>query len=251
VIASVAVSQSTSTVTSERALKAVRASFLGGLGPDIVRRLLEGAHLEPRPAQSMLLGVGGDTSCFIVVEGLARVYLRSVDGRQTTARYASVGEVVGLPALLVSDMEIEVSALTDVAVLRLDSDRFEQVAAAEAALGWACAKYIATQLAESNDTLGADIFQPIRARIARHLLDLAQPHPSLGLVVRVGHQYIANSIGSVREVVSRELRALARDGLIEQVSVGIRLVDPPGIKSVASAGRAAASASQIPRRASS
>ena len=60
-----------------------------------------------------------------------------------------------------------------------------------------------------------NMFLPVQARVARHLIDLASLQDDV-LVVTAGHQEIADAIGSVREVVSRALgadvmRASSRD----------------------------------------
>jgi CRP-like cAMP-binding protein len=115
-------------------------------------------------------------------------------------------------------------ALTDVSLIRVSTGRFRALAQRDASLAWATARHLAHQIASAHDTLGADIFLPVRARIARHLLDLAERDAD-GLIVRARHQHIANAIGSVREVVSREMKRFAIEGLIERVPVGTRLID--------------------------
>ena len=215
--------------------EAWKSSFLGAIGIPSEQLLLD-ARLTTHAAYSPLLRTRSTPSISLVVDGLARVFLRSADGRQTTARYATKGEIVGLPALLVASMEIEVEALTDVTVVILNGERFSRLASCDATTAWATAKYVARQLAESNVTLGADIFQPVRARIARHLLDLADPDEP-GLVVRVSHQRIADSIGSVREVVSREIRALDKVGALRRDSDVLVLSDPEHLHALALGGR--------------
>jgi CRP-like cAMP-binding protein len=65
----------------------------------------------------------------------------------------------------------------------------------------------------------------MRQRVARHLLDLAV-RESEGLVVYASHQNIADAIGSVREVVSRVLRELRADGLVDRAGERIILRRP-------------------------
>jgi CRP/FNR family transcriptional regulator len=58
----------------------------------------------------------------------------------------------------------------------------------------------------------------VRARLARFLLSQGQPpegEPPPGVHVRWTHHEIANQIGTVREVVSRTMRAFVKDGLIK------------------------------------
>jgi DNA-binding Lrp family transcriptional regulator len=44
------------------------------------------------------------------------------------------------------------------------------------------------------------------------------------VVIRATHEDLANAIGSVREVVTRAVDDLQRDGIIEGVSAGIRVL---------------------------
>ena len=74
------------------------------------------------------------------------------------------------------------------------------------------------------------MFQPLRARVARHLLDLSV-RESRGLVVHVTQDDLAHSVGSVREVIARALKSLDDDGLIERAPRTIRLLDPCGAPS--------------------
>lgn len=216
--------------------KAWTRSFLADL-PEVAARLLEGTSVDVVPAGSPVLR-GGDPShqtVVLVVDGLVRVFLRGHDGRQATARYAAEGEIVGLPPLLAETMPISVDAVTDVRLVRLPTERFKAMAARDAALAWATARYLALQLSAGNETLGADIFLPIRSRVARHLLDLSQREPA-GLVVRVRHQHIADAIGSRREVVSREMKRLQTAGLVVRLDDGVLIADPAELHRIASGG---------------
>jgi len=219
---------------SEDVRTAWQQSFLGDLPEDLSARLLDGVRVESVSGGEVVLrGEGPELPVFLVVEGLLRVFLRSRDGRQATARYAAESEIIGLPPLLAEGMAVIGEAVTDARLVRLPGKRFKAMASTEAPLAWATARYLALQVATGNDTLSADIFLPVRARVARHLLDLAQEAPA-GLVVRARHQYIADAVGSVREVVSREMKRLAEAGVITRVDEGVLIVDLAGMHRIAS-----------------
>jgi CRP/FNR family transcriptional regulator, cyclic AMP receptor protein len=78
-------------------------------------------------------------------------------------------------------------------------------------------------------------FTTMRQRVARHLLDLASesgqqhssdPESAQELTVLVSQQQLADSVGTVREVVVRVLRELRRDGLVRTERDGIVIIDP-------------------------
>lgn len=211
-------------------------SFLSDLPGHLRSRLLDGSAWQRLdPAELLLSGdaSGARAGIHLILDGLVRVYLRGRDGRQATVRYATHGEVIGLPPVLVVGMTIWAEAVTQVEVVRFSSRRFLSLAACNIELAWPTARYLALQLSSTNDLLAADIFLPVRARIARHLLDLAQREGD-HLVVAARHQHIADAIGSVREVVSREMRRLANEGLIERVADKTVLLDPAMLHRISS-----------------
>lgn len=69
---------------------------------------------------------------------------------------------------------------------------------------------------------------PVRARLISLLLRLARPHPAAGLVVSPPrpHHELAARIGTGREVVSRVLGALQREGLVAPERGGLLLPRP-------------------------
>lgn len=213
---------------TEQADRAWSNCFLAGLPMPISERLLDRSReVRVEPADLMLRrqGPGSDASVYLIVDGLVRIYLVGPDGRQATVRYATDGDVIGLPPLLVSDMDIWAEAVTMVSAVRFSSRRFVALAERHVELAWPTALYVAQQLASTNDVLAADIFLPVRARLARHLLDLAQRHPD-GLLVPARHKHLADAIGSVREVVSREMKRFADEGVVRRIDSGTKLEDP-------------------------
>lgn len=206
---------------------------MAGLPGPLARELLAGTRPETAEPPEVILGGSSRRDLILVIDGLVRLYLRGRDGRQATARYAAHGEIVGLPPLLVDAMPIWGEALTTVRLLRLPGERFKRIAERDVTLAWATARYVAYQLSATNETLSADIFLPVRARVARHLLDMAQREPE-GLVVRARHQHIADAIGTVREVVSREMRRLAEERIIARTGQGTLLLDSAELHRISS-----------------
>ena len=80
---------------SDREVEAALArSFLAGLPPEVTRELqAEGERIDPAAATVYRAGSGPQAA--LVVGGLLRVYLTSLEGRQVTVRYVRHGEVLG------------------------------------------------------------------------------------------------------------------------------------------------------------
>jgi CRP-like cAMP-binding protein len=88
---------------------------------------------------------------------------------------------------------------------------------------------------EIEQMLADGLFLSIRARVARHMMDLAVSHDG-ALVVAEGHQEIAEAIGSVREVVSRTLVQLRDEGVVDRRGGETVLRDPAALHAIAAAG---------------
>ena len=95
-------------------------------------------------------------------------------------------------------------------------------------MAWALAKQMARICYEVVDTLGGNVFGTIDQRVSRHLLDMAVTRPE-GLVVLAEQREVAQSVGSVREVVARSIRALRERGALVRLSKGGLLIVRPDV----------------------
>jgi len=170
----------------------------------------------------------------VVVSGLARVYAISSEGRQATIRYFAAADVFGLPFVVAPELFGEeppvwgVRALTDCHVVQLSPSRFREVVARDAANIWPLCTEMMRTMMVTHDMLTKDVFQPVRARVARHLLDLAERDAGQ-LVVAASQQDIADAVGSVREVVSRAVLWLRDEGFIRRSGRVYVLENPAGL----------------------
>jgi CRP/FNR family transcriptional regulator len=84
------------------------------------------------------------------------------------------------------------------------------------------------------DELSLSFFGSIKARIARHLLDLASSQPESGeLVATITQQQLADAVGSVREVVARALADLRAVGAVAGAEGGITILDASTLDEIA------------------
>lgn len=212
-------------------------SFLESFPSAATVELASAARPEHLPAGTVLhcSGDGPFQALALVVDGLIRAYLRSSDGREVTVRYVGAGEVVGLATVISGAGDHGVQALADTAVVWLATYRLRALAARHAGVAWPLARYLAQQVLIGQELLAEDVFRSVRARVARHLLDLAA-REGAQFVVDTSHRTLADAIGSVREVVARAVRALLDEGLIERAGTRIVLLDPAALHRAASGG---------------
>lgn len=203
--------------------------------PETTRnRLLSGSLLLDVPAGSIVYREADAARVGLVVGGLVRIFLTAVDGRQITVRYARRGAVIGAPTAVGGPVDVSAQALTDTALLMLNVEVIRSEASHDAALAWALAQEVTRRLYEVLEAFGGNVFGSVRARVARHLLDLAAAaQDGTTLIAPVGQQAMADSVGSAREVVTRTLRDLRAAGLVETTRNGIRLLDPDRLGEIA------------------
>jgi len=164
----------------------------------------------------------------VTVRGLLRVYMHTSDGRQVTVRYVRAGGLLGAPALVGGPAPVFVQALTDCAVYFMDVARVKRLAHQDAAVAWVFAEESVHRLYDVLEELAGNTFATVRQRVVRHLLDLAASRPASHgrLVALVSQQDLANSVGSVREVVARVLRELREASFLRTSPGRVEIVDP-------------------------
>jgi CRP/FNR family transcriptional regulator len=203
-----------------------QANFLSALPEDAAERLLaEAIRITVSPG-AVVHREEDTPRVLVVMDGLLRVFLRSADGRQVTVRYARNGDVTGLPLVLGGPGPMSVQAMTTASVAALSVDTLRSMLASDPRVAQACAEELTRQLYRAFEDLSDQAFLSVRRRIIRHLLDLATADRGPHLVARVTQQELADAVGSVREVVTRNLRELREKGLLETSRDEIILLDP-------------------------
>jgi CRP-like cAMP-binding protein len=186
----------------------------------------------------------------VIADGLVRTFIEAENGRRVTIRYSGPGEVVGAPASVAGLGEaasfpawvsttgrngVYGEALRDTLMLSLSPTRFQGLAQTEVSVAAALATSLAYGAVQAEQILADGLFQSVRARVARHLMDLAVRRDG-ELVVAASHQEIADAVGSVREVVSRTLVGMRQEGLVRRVGQETRLLQPARLHAIAGAG---------------
>ncbi len=199
---------------------------LGALGEPLIHGLLDGAAWSEVPARQRLYRLASGEVALLVVDGLVRLYLVNVEGRELTVGYARAGEVVGLSAVVGPPHPIHAQSVTNAAVGYLRMATVAELAAASPPLGLMIAAELAGRLRGMLDEINAARFGKVRQRLARHVLELAEPGAEGSLVVRASQADLAAAIGSAREVVARTLLELRGEGLAHHGGEGWVFDDP-------------------------
>lgn len=207
---------------------AVSLSHLRDLPADVLDDLLTGAVRVKIPAASVFHREGeGMPHLELVVTGLVRAYVSAPDGRTMTVRYCRPGALLGMMSLFTPGFTLPatVQALVDAELLALSPAVARRAAAQDIRVTRAFLREQSERAISFLYEVPGSAFATVRQRMARHLLDLAS-ESGPELVVRVSQQQLAESVGTVREVVVRVLRELRTAGMVRTERDRIVIVDP-------------------------
>lgn len=222
---------------------------MGAFPERVVAELVRGAHEETISAGEIFYRGARHpetATLALIVDGLTRTFLQAQSGRQITIRYAGHGDVIGLPAVLLAGRDqtawetvgghhVHAEALRETAILKISPARLQRLAETEVCVAATLATALAQGTVETEQLLADGLFLSVRARVARHLMDLAERRDGR-LVVSASHQEIANATGSVREVVSRTLVSMRDEGVVERRRGETIISDPAALHAIAAAG---------------
>jgi CRP/FNR family cyclic AMP-dependent transcriptional regulator len=217
----------------ELALQGLRSGFLLALPREAAERLLAEAIRINVPAGAVIYRGDESPRLIVVITGMLRVFLTSADGRQVTVRYARGGDVAGLALVVGGPAPMSIQAVTSSLVVALRVDALRALLATDPGVARACAEELTRQLYRALDDISEQAFLSIRQRLVRHLLLLATAGAGGDLFVHASQQELADAIGSVREVVTRNLHQLHQAGLIDVSRDAVAIRDAVALTEIA------------------
>ena len=167
----------------------------------------------------------------LVVEGCIRVIARNEAGREILLyRVRRGGSCVLTTACLLSQDRYPAEGIAETAVraLALPAAAFERGLDASPAFRRFVFAAYGQRLAEVIRRVEELRFGSLQSRLARLLLDQTRSGR-----LETTHADLAAELGSAREVISRQLKALAQQGLIRLERGRILLLDPSGLLTLA------------------
>ncbi len=215
---------------SDTLITAVLLTAFPGLGPDTRSELESAARSRTLNVGEVLYSDDGPARVGVLVSGLLRTVVPMPDGRRVTLHHIRSGGIYGLTTIF-HPVPLRIEVVRRAIVIEIDPATVKRVARKSADLGWHISQQLAGAVLQVPAMIEEFGFKPVRQRVARHLLDLCVRDPHQGLLVaRVTRQALAESVGSVREVVSRCLRSFSDAGLITVASATITILDPEALQ---------------------
>lgn len=198
-----------------------RTPIFGAVDADALKALAASVR-ERKLSRGEILFTRGEQAngLYVIVSGAIRAYRESKDGREQTIHVETAGAT--LAEVAVFDYGVYPSttmAEEDTVVLFIHRDTVTEFLRNNPDAALAALKVLASRLRKVTLRLEGVTLQDVGQRLAQLLLErAAKAEPSDGkisFVLKEPHQRIAANLGTVREVIARQLRRFANEGLIE------------------------------------
>lgn len=219
-------------MASSKADLLAQISLFGGLGAPEMQALAQLAA-EKRFAPGETLFHEGDAceGMYIVARGQVKIYKTSAAGREMTIAVETAPSTVAeLPMFDGGDYPASVTAIDQVLVLFIEKRAFFKLCRQYPEVPLKILAVVGRRLRHLVTTLESVTFGSIRQRLARQILDLALEAGRDAFPLAMTHQELASRLGTVREVVSRNLSRFQVEGLIRVADRQIHLLNREGLQ---------------------
>jgi CRP/FNR family cyclic AMP-dependent transcriptional regulator len=177
-----------------------------------------------QPGQVILLSGDPCEAVYLVVRGVVRARRLSLEGREYVLDYVGPGQPFNLVPALDGGVNLATGeALTQATVYLISCDRFLRLVQEQRAVAMAALRHIAGRVRYLSDTVENLALHTVRTRLARFLL--SRDSNDLLPIKHWTQEEVAAHIGTVRDVVGRTLRSMAREGLIRHERGRLVVVD--------------------------
>jgi CRP-like cAMP-binding protein len=209
-----------------------RLPLFQGASPAVVSALAKRATIVNAATDQVLFLTNSESrGWWIVLEGKVRV-VRG-DARQHVVHTEGPGGTLGEVPLVSGGTHPATAIAAEPTSCALFSRSALEAAIAEAPpIAFILAQRLADRVRSLVDRLDERSARSVQARLIEFLL--ARPTQRSSISLGTTQQGLAEELGTVREVVSRELRALVKRGWIQSLGGGrYRIVDADGLKRAA------------------
>jgi CRP/FNR family transcriptional regulator, cyclic AMP receptor protein len=210
----------------------LRQPMLLGADPAVTERLAHCATWRLLEPNEIALDFGDvSTEVFFVLQGSLRVQLQTPDGKELLLNELGVGDIFGeLAAIDGTPRSASITALHRTRLCKVTGEAFLECVLASPVIALRLLRMLAARLRGKDERVLELAMLPVRQRLIAELLRLSLRRTD-GSGQRVlspppSHYVLGTRIGTRREVVSRELSALARAGLVAADRRAILLLKP-------------------------
>ena len=201
-------------------------------GPALLREFQAAAFLARIPAGKDVFVEGDEAQAIaLLLSGVVRVYKIGETGREITLYRFGFGESCILTANAI------LSSKTFPAIATVEQDAEAIMIPADTFRDWVkrhdlWREFVFDLLSDRLSTVMTVVDEVVFRRMDRRVASLLVAKATAQHPILITHQEIAAELGSSREVISRILEDLARQGLVESGRGSIRVLDAAGLESI-------------------
>ena len=188
------------------------------------------------PGELVFSEVEPCTGLYVVESGHIRIFKSSANGREQVLSIDGPGSSVAeLPVFDGGNYPASVSAVDEATLLFVSKQDFKSLCLAHPQVALKVLRVVGARLRRLVGIIEELSFTTVRHRLAAFLLRSAQregKHTANGLelTLPVSNQELASQIGTVRELVSRNLSRLQAEGLIHMDGRNIVIPNPKALE---------------------
>ena len=168
---------------------------------------------------------------FLIVQGSVKIFRTSQTGREVMLGIESApSSVAELPLFDGGPYPASVRALAPLIALFINKNDFQQVCRQYPDVALKVLAVVGRRLRHLVGLVEAMTFGSVTQRLARLLLDASKHAGSDIFDLPMTHQELASRLGTVREVVSRNLTRFRAEGLISVQDHQVQILNRPGLE---------------------
>jgi CRP/FNR family transcriptional regulator, cyclic AMP receptor protein len=214
-----------------------KVPIFGGLTDSELRFLAQRAVPRTCSPGEMLFGEGEPCAGLYVVErGQIRIFKSSAAGREQVLSIDGPGSSIAeLPVFDGGTYPASAAALDDATLLFVRKQDFQELCLAHPQVALKVLRVVGARLRRLVGIIEELSFTTVRHRLASLLLSLAQREgkrtaDGVAITLPASHQELAAQIGTVRELVSRNLSRLQTEGMLRIDGRTVILRDLPALE---------------------
>lgn len=188
-------------------------------------------HFEKNQSVHNNMGCSG---IYIVKSGKLRLYMLSEEGREITLYRLSPGDICMLSASCVLQsitFDVYVEAEIKSECYMISGTAFHAVSERVPSVKIYALETAVSRFSDVMWIMQQIVFMSMDKRLSIFLLD--ETTASGNDTILMTHEQIARHLGTAREVVTRMLKHLASDGVLEVTRKGINIIDKKKLRSIA------------------
>ncbi|MDD9910118.1 MAG: Crp/Fnr family transcriptional regulator [Ahrensia sp.] len=181
------------------------------------------------------------TDVRFIVQGNVRIVVRMVEGREVILNDYGAGQFFGELAAIDGGLRsANVTATVKTRLCFMPQSVFQAICFESPDVSWAMMNHLVGHVRRLSNRLAEFSFLKAKHRLYAELLRLSRPRSGRRdqriISPALPQAEIADRISSRREIVSREMKALERRGILERSRGGLVICEPQQLKRLAAEG---------------